>query len=305
MRTLAAVGGVCLAAVVLVVAALTLHGSATAGAGMAPPSSAASPLTVARPDPSASGAERGTEAGDESPFGTAGTYLRGRSGTVTAAVYDLRTGQEWTLGGARPQAEASVVKLDILETLLSRNAGRMPATDEPLAQSMIEDSDNDAATTLWDAAGGASGIGAYDTSAGLAHTTPSSCVQCAGFEWPGWGLSTTTPEDQITLLRQLVSPGTLLASGARSYALSLLENVTPDQRWGVSSGVPSDVTVALKNGWLPLDAGSADWQINSVGWISGDGRDYLMAVFTTGNPTEQYGISTINALSSRAWAALG
>src|ERR1700678_2034303 len=103
MRTLAAVGGVCLIAVALVVAVLTLHGSATAGAGMAPPSSAASPLTVAAPDPSASGAGRGTEARGESPFGTAGTYLRGRSGTVTAAVYDLRTGQEWTLGGARPQ----------------------------------------------------------------------------------------------------------------------------------------------------------------------------------------------------------
>jgi hypothetical protein len=33
----------------------------------------------------------------------------------------------------------------------------------------------------------------------------------------------------------------------------------------------------------------SDWQINSVGWISARRADYLMAVFTTGNPTEQYG----------------
>jgi beta-lactamase class A len=220
-------------------------------------------------------------------------------------VYDLLTGQEWTLGGTRPQAEASVVKLDILETLLARDSGRLPAADDPLARAMIEDSDNDAATSLWNAAGGAAGIGAYDSAAGLVRTTPSSCVQCDGFSWPGWGLTTTTPADQITLLRQLVAPGTLLAPDARSYALSLLENVTQDQRWGVSSGVPAGVTVALKNGWLPLDAAGTDWQINSVGWVSGAGRDYLIAVLTTGNPSEQYGISTVNALSARAWSALG
>jgi hypothetical protein len=304
---LAAVGGACLVVVALAVAVLTLHvpgpGPARADPGALDPQRAA-----ATPSGRAgSGQEGKTAAGAPapSPFRTADTYLAGRPGTVTAAVYDVRTGQEWTLGGARPQAEASVVKLDILETLLSDHAGRLPAADQPLARSMIEDSDNAAATSLWDAAGGASGIGAYDSAAGLGHTTPSSCVQCAGFAWPGWGLTTTTPADQLTLLRQLVAPGTLLGAAARSYALSLLENVTPDQRWGVSSGVARGATIALKNGWLPLDSADTDWQVNSVGWISGAGRDYLIAVLTTGNPTEQDGISTINALSDRVWSALG
>jgi len=81
----------------------------------------------------------------------------------------------------------------------------------------------------------------------------------------------------------------------------LLESVTPDQRWGVSGGVPPGVTIALKNGWLPMDSGGSDWQINSVGWISGDGRNYLIAVLTTGNPTEQYGIDTIGQLSAMVW----
>ena len=84
-----------------------------------------------------------------------------------------------------------------------------------------------------------------------------------------------------------------------------MENVTPDQRWGVSGGVPSGVTVALKNGWLPLDTADDDWQINSVGWINGDGRDYLMAVLTTGNATEQDGIDLIDKLSSAVWQSLG
>jgi hypothetical protein len=72
----------------------------------------------------------------------------------------------------------------------------------------------------------------------------------------------------------------------------------------VSSGVPAGVTVALNNGWLPLGVGSSDWQVNSVGWVSGDGRDYLMAVFSAGNPSKQYGIDTLNHLGAMVWGSL-
>ncbi len=237
----------------------------------------------------------------------AASYAASRAGTVIAAVYDLRTGQSWRLGDGRPQAEASVVKLDILQALLARHGGAaLSPDDQSLARAMIEDSDNDAATSLWDAVGGAAGLAGYNGHAGLTGTTPSACVTCAGFPWPGWGLTSTVPQDQLALLKQLVVPGAhpLLTSSARSYALSLMEHVTPDQRWGVSGGVPSGVTVALKNGWLPLNAASTNWQVNSVGWVSGDGRDYLVAVLSTGNPTEQYGIDTINALSADIWSAM-
>ena len=230
-----------------------------------------------------------------------------RDGVVLAAVYDLRTGQTWQFGQGQPQDEASVVKLDVLETLLAergRSGTELSAGDRTLAEQMIEDSDNDAATSLWDEVGGASGIRSFNTSAGLADTVPSACVNCPGFPWPGWGLTTTIPGDQLTLLRTLVEPNLLLTNTERRYALSLMENVTPDQRWGVTGGVPAQATVALKNGWLPLNSASNNWQINSVGWISGSGRDYLIAVLTTGNPTEQYGIDTINQLAAMVWAGM-
>jgi len=168
---------------------------------------------------------------------------------------------------------------------------------------MIEDSDNAAATSLWYAVGGPARIGSYNARAGLTRTAPSSCVACPGFPWPGWGLTTTTPGDQIALLRQLVTPVSLLTRAERDYALSLMEDVTPSQRWGVSGGVPAGVTVALKNGWLPL-RGDGDWQVNSVGWISGGGRDYLMAVLSTGNPSEQYGVDTIDQLAAIVWQGM-
>jgi beta-lactamase class A len=241
----------------------------------------------------------------QDPFGPAATELAtSRPGRIQAAVLDVRTGQVWDLGHGRAQAEASIVKVDILETLLSRHRGSgpgLPAADLPLAQEMIEDSDNDAATALWYAAGGPDRIQAYNAAARLRHTTMSRCVDCPGFPWPGWGLTTTTPNDQITLLRQLVMPSPLLTLGQRGYLLRLMEQVTAAQRWGVSGGVPPGVTVALKNGWLPLDSTDDNWQVNSIGWIRGRGRDYLIAVLTTGNATEQQGIGIIDELAGIVW----
>ncbi len=282
-------------------------GSVSSGASASPDRSSAGPSGDGTS--TAASSPGGTQAVDSQkadPFSSAvDQYLAGRSGTVLAAVYDVRTGQSWRLGDGPAQDEASVVKMDILETLLSASDGTgLSADNQGLAEQMIEDSDNDAATSLWYAAGGTAGVAAYNDKVGLTRTTPSECVVCADFPWPGWGLSTTVPYDQITLLKQLIEPGPTLTSGERQYALSLLENVTPDQAWGVSGGVPAGVTVALKNGWLPLNDDNTDWQINSEGWVSGDGRDYLISVLTTGNPTEQYGIDTVSELSTLIWTAL-
>jgi hypothetical protein len=81
-----------------------------------------------------------------------------------------------------------------------------------------------------------------------------------------------------------------------------MEHITPDQDWGVSGGVPHNVTVALKNGWLPT--GGYSWQINSIGWVRGDRRDYMIAVLTAADPGEEYGIDTIEHISSLVFADL-
>jgi Beta-lactamase enzyme family len=311
-----AVAGVALLIAAGIVAVFTLGGSGARPSGHGPVaapqagSSSGAPAGAAASSAAATASSSAPrpEASHSDPLGsTAASYVSGRDGVVLAAVYDVRTGQTWQLGQGKPQDEASVVKLDVLETLLAqrgRSGTELSASDRSLAEQMIEDSSNDAATSLWDEVGGAGGIRSFNTSAGLADTVPSTCVNCPGFPWPGWGLSTTLPGDQLTLLRTLVEPNSLLTSTERSYALSLMENVTPEQRWGVSGGVPAQATVALKNGWLPLTSASNDWQINSVGWISGSGRDYLIAVLSTGNPTEQYGIDTIDQLSAMVWNGL-
>jgi beta-lactamase class A len=243
-----------------------------------------------------------------SPFTAAlAAYAAGRAGTITAAVENLDTGQTFYFNPGIVQDEASVVKVDIMATLLAEQPnGAVPTVPGQLSllSGMIDESDNDSATALWDQVGGPAAIDSFNRKADMTSTTPSSCVTCANFPWPGWGLTTTSASDQIALLRQFVSPDSILSAAQRSYALNLMETVEPSEAWGVSGGVPSGVTVALKNGWLPL-TGETNWQVNSVGWINGDGRSYLVAILTGGNPSEQYGIDTINEFSESLWSQLG
>jgi hypothetical protein len=230
-----------------------------------------------------------------SPLGGAlPSYVAGRGGLVTAAVLDLASGRTYVLNPGVQEAEASISKVDIMSTLFAQlGDAPVPAADQQQLVPMIEQSDNDAATTLFNADGGAPGVTAYNDEIGMDQTA----------ENADWGLTTTTATDQLDLLRHLVQQPSVLTPPDQQYGLSLMEQVTPSQDWGVSAGVPAGVNVALKNGWLPL-IGDGDWQVNSIGWISGDGRDYLIAVLTTGNPTEGYGIDTIEQISSVVYAAM-
>ena len=263
-----------------------------------------SPVTTTQPT---AAVPTTTVAAPGSPLGAQVTqYLASRQGDVSASVLDLSTGQQWNIRPGDAQDTASIVKVDVMATLMAQEtaAGQpIPEADQSLLSSMVEVSDNGSATTLWNAVGAPGAIDSFNRSIGMTDTTASTCLECAGFAWPGWGLTTTTAADQITLLHMLLFPSPQISGTDRSEAVNLLEHVTPSEDWGVSGGVPPGVTIALKNGWVPLADGL--WQINSIGWIDGGGRDYLIAVLTDGNPTEQYGIDTINALSTDIWSALG
>jgi hypothetical protein len=280
-----------------------IHGSTDVGSSSANARGGSSTSLVPRTQSSST-----TPPTSDSVFdGAISTYLAQRTGSFTAALYNVKTGQIFEFHPGVAQDEASIVKVDIMATVFSQEPeapSAIPASEQQLLTTMIEESDNDSATTLWDEVGGPNAINAVNQRIGLSGTTPSQCVTCPGFPWPGWGLTTTTALDQVDLLRQFVSPSSLITDAQRNYGLGLMESIDAGENWGVTGGVPSGVTVALKNGWLPL-SGESDWQVNSMGWVNGDGRDYVLAVLTTGNPTEQYGIDTIDEVSSVLWNELG
>ena len=153
---------------------------------------------------------------------------------------------------------------------------------------MIEDSDDDAATSLWNEIGGAPAISRYDDLVGLGATVPNT----EGY----WGETMTTALDQVELLKRLVFANPVLDDASRAYELDLMRHVIPLDSWGITTGPTSTTLVAVKNGWVPIVSGN--WQINSIGYVTGDGRSYVLAVLTNENPSEYNGIETIDGISS-------
>lgn len=271
--------------------------------------------------------------GQADPLRGIAGYLSTRRGAEQVALFDRATGRTYLLahGPALPQYTASIVKVDIMAMWLWRYKttpgtfpARLPYSMQYLMENMITVSDNVAATGLFYFGGGCHALTLFDTLIPTRHTS----VGCETPTYYGWGNTTTTAADQAAIVRTLAYPGRLLPADARQYGLHLMESIDPAQRWGVTCGpwgtacAPPDyaspvpgVTVALKNGWkyLPDCAQQNEtcpWQINSIGWVHGKGRDYVLAVLTTNDPPVggrsgmDYGIATVQAVSARIWRNL-
>jgi hypothetical protein len=259
-------------------------------------------------------------------------YLRTRKGIAQVALFDKVTGQTYLLAnGTATQYTASIVKADILARWLWRYQSKpgtipanMPYSIRYLLQNMITMSDNAAATSLFYFSGGCTTLTLFNTLIPTHRTE----VGCETPTYYGWGNTTTTAADQVSIVRTLAYPNRTLTPDARKYGLNLMESVIPVQRWGVTCGpwgttcnapdyansVPG-VTVALKNGWKFVPTcikqdNSCPWQVNSIGWVHGQGRDYVLAVLTTDDPVGpgtfgfDYGITTIQGVSQRIWRNL-
>jgi Beta-lactamase enzyme family len=219
--------------------------------------------------------------------------LARQTGQLAVGVVDKSTGAMAIYGTGLRFHTASIAKADILAALLLQREDSGVAlsdADEDLATRMIEASDDDAATDLWNLAGATRGLAAANTRLGLRHTTPGTGNY--------WGLTSTTVGDQLRLLRDLTGHSVLNA-GARAYVLSLMQNVQADQRWGVPAAATPGTVSAVKDGWLP-DGSSRDWVINSIGVLEHDHQRLLMAVLSSGQPTQGTGIAQSQAAAAAA-----
>jgi beta-lactamase class A len=218
-----------------------------------------------------------------------GTALRGRVSAVAVRVDDPGRGLGCWLNSSEHFDSASVVKATILGALLRRAEDQhrhLTGTEAGLARAMITRSDNDAASALW-AELGRHSLQHFLNLAGMTHTS----LGPGGY----WGLTQITASDEVLLLRLLLTRNPVLGTVSRDYALRLMAQVIPSQRWGVPAGAPTRLTVHVKNGWLPLP--THGWRIHSIGCFTGRGGGYSIAVLTQDNPTMGYGIATIEAIA--------
>ncbi|MEV0596521.1 serine hydrolase [Nonomuraea cavernae] len=223
-------------------------------------------------------------------------FLSGRSLRISAMVKDLATGRLYRYHRGELLITASSAKILILMALLLETPWRelSPAIRRDV-ELMIRYSDNHAADRLWLRIGAAPGFTKAGRKYGLRHTrgVAGSCVDLYC-----WGITPTSADDQIRLMRALVSDGSPLPAKERARVLRLMGGVVEGQDWGVSAAACEGDRVALKNGWLKR-VSTKRWAVVTVGLIRGRGHDYAVAVLSEGSTDVDQGIATVEGVTTR------
>lgn len=221
-----------------------------------------------------------------------------RAADVSAAAYDRSTGATFSYHPTLTNICASIVKVLILASVAHTRrvaGGSLTATDRDLAEDMITESDNNAATELYRRGGGAPAAQRVANALGMKNTRPN----------VRWGLTTTTATDQVLLVRALAYGHPFLQAADRAYIFDLMGRVDPGQSFGIGTlpqGVKG-VKVQVKNGWLPYNPGL--WHDNSIGHVQGPGRDYAAAILSTRNASDAAGRALITKAAAVLYTHLG
>jgi hypothetical protein len=168
----------------------------------------------------------------------------------------------------------SSIKPAILATVMKEQGESLGPEEESWATSAITASDNEAAAALFGTIEGRQGglegasaaVGQTIQEGGSTGTTVSTAPPPPGAvstygqtEWP--------VGEAVRFYRALGKCQVLQGSGSK-YVVSLMENVIPEQRWGLGEGgFPSDYRVAMKGGWGPDSEAGGGYLVRQSGLI--------------------------------------
>ncbi len=217
-------------------------------------------------------------------------------GTMYTAVYDVTRRRYYSYGTPGQFVAASSMKVPILFTFLTmlERQGRVATSRERgWMITMIENSNNDSATALYNEAGGATGVASYMQRIGLSGLSINS---------KAWGWSLISPWTMLNLFT-LLNAGAILTPQDRTFAFTLLENVEADQRVGVGDTAPVGAVVAMKDGWVIGPDGL--WAVNSSGIVRRGAETYIIAAYTRGEPSLAAGQRAVRQICAAVAANLG
>lgn len=198
-------------------------------------------------------------------------YLETYGTTVGVSIRDVTRHRSYGYNDETRFLMASSSKIPIMLEYFHyiETHGQKPsAHDKALLQTMIENSNNNAAQYFYDKFNDGTGLKKYLTSVGDPDYTPST----GGF---GWG--TFAPRDMVRLLGSFYW-GDVTNASDRALGLYYMTHVESDQRMGVGTTAPNGAYVALKDGWVTGPDGK--WAANSSGIVIVHGEMYIISVYT-------------------------
>ncbi|MGB4891746.1 MAG: serine hydrolase, partial [Propionicimonas sp.] len=204
------------------------------------------------------------------------TIIANGSNKLGVALFDQRSKASYGFNADYASQSASMAKpmIVLMAQATARQSGAgLDAQRAAQATQAITHSDNDSADALWAYAGGADAYQSLAESLKLPNTRRD----------PGrgdWSWTWTTPADQVLLVGRLMEGSPAIVEADRQFLWDLMGQVEADQTWGVGTPRSSSVGVHLKNGWVQFKSSDNLWAVNSMGHVSGDGRDYRLAIMT-------------------------
>jgi hypothetical protein len=216
-------------------------------------------------------------------------FAEPRAGRISFAVVD----EEGKMHASHPDRvhnSASVVKVLFMIALLREPDVRhddLTDSERGLLEPMIQRSDNQTATAIFNRVGQPA---LYDLAddAGLDHFTTQ----------PTWGLTTITAGSQARFFSRIQD---FIPRRHRAYAMHLLTNIVPSQRWGIPPAAPRGWTLNFKGGW----SGRPSWRVNQVMLLRRPPRSFALAILTREQPSKDYGIATIEGVARRLLRGYG
>jgi beta-lactamase class A len=214
----------------------------------------------------------------------AAVYAKHRHGTVAFAV---RTpAGAYGFRARRTFPSASVLKAMLLVAYVNQpSVGDRPlnTSEKRLLGPMIRRSDNAAASAIFVRVGPRR-LSTLARRAGMRRFRPAA---------PIWGLSRIDAEDQARFFLQIDH---LIAPKHRDYAMSLLEHVTPSQRWGIAlARRPPGWRLFFKGGW----GSGTGWVDHQAALLTKGTQRVSLAILTYADGSHAYGKETLRGVAKR------
>lgn len=248
--------------------------------------------------------DSGWSCAQQQRFTAAGDYISrsvNGKGYLSVVFTDRQTGKTWRYGPTLHEGwTASTIKLAIATDLLRRQRAHqltLTAADRHDMATMLNFSDNDASDRLWAKFGDDDMLAHFRDQYGMTglHFVPGFTATTY------WGFVKCTTDDLAVLMNYVF---THVHPTDRSYLVSALRGVAPNQRWGVWAAGP-DQRPGNKDGWsYERDSYGEHWVTNTVGFAGPDER-YLIAVMYQMDPlgTLSDGVHTVSDVVALLFSA--